>query len=403
MSIAALDGVRIIELGEGISASFCTRLLSDYGASVLKVENPKHGDLTRHWGPYPGDKPHMEKSGTFHVLNAGKQSITLDISQPEGHELLLKLLADADLLVENNSPMKMREWGLDYDSLVNYFPRLIMVSITPFGQTGPYTNWKGHDLNIFHMTAAGSRYCGSPDSEPLEHGTFSADYFGGYVASTWALASLFSQDERGGDHIDISCAEAVTALFTGCQNIGDFAQNGTINKRTGVGMSLAAPATILPCRDGHVWMMALETAQWKGLVRAMGDPDWAKIDLFDSMFTRAQNSDLIYEMMTEWTSNLSKQEIMDRCQENGCPSTAVYTVSDAVELSHLKERGYFIELPHAALGSIRIPGAPVFLPNAPGSPSHAAPLHGEHNTQILCDRLGLNTKQLIMLKEKGII
>ncbi|MCG3169897.1 MAG: Succinyl-CoA--L-malate CoA-transferase beta subunit [Pseudomonadales bacterium] len=403
MSIAALDGVRVIELGAGISAAFCARVLADYGASVLKIEPPDGGDLVRHWGPFPGDTPHPEKSGTFLALNAGKRSITLDVGSPQGRELLFELLADADVLVENNPPARMRDWGLDYDALAGRFPRLIMVSITPFGQTGPYADWKGYDLNAFHLTAAGSRYCGAPDREPLEHGTFSADYYGGYVGATWALASLFAQDELGGEHLDVSCAEAIAASFTGCQNIGDFAQNGTIAKRTGVGMALAAPATILPCRDGHVWMMALETAQWKGLVHAMGDPEWARLELFDSMFTRAQNADLIYAMMTEWTAGLGKQEIMDLCQANGCPSTAVYTIGDAGSLAHLHERGYFARPEHPLLGQVRILGAPVHVPESPGGPASAAPLLGQHNSEIYRDRLGLDDTRLAALHARGIV
>lgn len=403
MNIAALDGVRIIELGEGVAAAFCSRILADYGASVLKIETPLDGDLTRQWGPFPADEPHLEKSGTFQVLNAGKHSITLDLSRPQGRELLLELLAETDLLIENNPPAKMREWGLDYDSLVNRFPRLIMVSITPYGQTGPCADWKGYDLNAYHLTAAASRYCGTPDREPLEHGTFSAEYYGGYVAATWALASLFAQDELGGEHIDVSCAEAIAASFTGCQNIGDFVLNGTINKRTGIGMSLGAPATILPCRDGHIWMMALETAQWRGLVKAMGDPEWAQLDLFDNMFERARNSDLIYAMMTEWTLAHDKQEIMDLCQANGCPSTAVYTIDDVATLRHLHERGSFAELAHPVLGMVRTLGAPVRLPDAPGGPRHAAPMLGEHNDEVFRGRLQLDAARLALLRAEGVL
>lgn len=403
LSISALTGVRVIEIGQGVSAAFCARVLADYGASVLKIEHPEGGDATRGWGPFPKDEPHPEKSGTFFALNAGKRSITLDMGSEHGRELLFELLADADLLVENNSPARMREWGLDYETLSARFPRLIMVSITPFGQTGPYADWKGHDLNAYHLTAAGSRYCGKPDLEPLEHGAFSADYFGGYVAVTWALASLFAQDELGGEHIDVSCAEAIVATFTGCQNIADHVLNGTIAKRTGVGMALGAPATILPCRNGYVWMMALETSQWKGLVRAMGNPEWAQVELFDSMFSRAQNADLIYSMMREWTAGLDKQQIMDLCQANGCPSTAVYTIEDAASLEHLKQRSYFKELEHPALGTIRTLGAPIHLPDAPGGATRAAPLLGEHNGETYRNRLEIDDSRLEALRADGVI
>ena len=403
MAIAALKGVRVIELGEGISAAFCAKLLSDYGAEVTKIEKPAIGDITRHWGPYPKDKAHIEKSGTYFNLNTNKKSITLNLDTERGRELLLSLIKDIDVLVENNQPQQMKDWGLDYDTLEKINPNLIMVSITPYGQTGPYANWKAYDLNAFHLTGVGSRYCGRQGEAPLEHGTQSADYYGAYTASTWALASIFAQDSCGGEHIDVSCAESIAATFVGGQNIGGFAQDGASGSRTGVGMPLAAPATILPCKDGFVWMLALETGQWKGLVNAMGNPDWAQLDIFDDMFTRAQNSDLIYEMMIAWTNEHTKQEIMDMCQENNCPSTAVYTVADAADHQHMQDRHYIVELEHPVIGQVKTLGAPVRIPDAPGGPNQPAPLLGQDNNAVYSKKLGLSETDIQELLNNGII
>ncbi len=403
MAIAALEGVRVVELGEGVSAAFCAKLFGDYGAEVIKIEKPAAGDITRHWGPYPDDIPHPEKSGTFFTLNTNKQSVTLDIDTAKGRELLVSLISQADVLIENNMPRQMKEWGLDYASLSKLAPKLIMISITPFGQTGPYANWKAYDLNTFHLTGAGSRYCGRQGEAPLEHGTYSAEYYGAYVAATWGLASVFAQDETGGEHIDVSCAEAIAATFVGGQNIGGFAQDGVFGSRTGVGMPLAAPATILPCKDGFVWMLALEAAQWHGLVNAMGNPDWAKLEMFDDMFTRAQNSDLIYSMMIEWTMQHSKQDIMDMCQENNCPSTAVYDIQDAAEHPHMQDRNYVVELEHPVIGRVRDLGAPVRIPDCPGGPTTAAPLLGQDNETIYREKLGLSETQYRDLQSAGVI
>ena len=403
MAIAALEGVRVIELGEGVSAAFCAKLFADYGAEVIKIEKPAAGDTTRHWGPYPDDIPHPEKSGTFFTLNTNKQSVTLDIDTEKGRELLLSLISKADVLIENNMPRQMKDRGLDYASLSKLAPRLIMISITPFGQTGPYADWKAYDLNTFHLTGAGSRYCGRQGEAPLEHGTYSAEYYGAYVAATWGLASVFAQDDIGGEHIDVSCAEAIAATFVGGQNIGGYAQDGVFGSRTGVGMPLAAPATILPCKDGHVWMLALETAQWRGLVNAMGNPDWAQLEMFDDMFTRAQNSDLIYSMMIEWTMQHSKQEIMDMCQQNNCPSTAVYNIQDAAEHPHMRDRNYVVELEHPVIGRVRSLGAPVRIPDCPGGPTTAAPLLGQHNDAIYREKLGLSATEYSELVSSGVI
>jgi len=385
--VGALEGVRVVELGQGVSAPFCAKLLADYGAEVIKVEPPSRGDVSRSWGPFPGDEPHPEKSGLFFSLNTNKRSVTLDPSSEQDRELLLGLLARADAFVENGRPAQMREWGLDHSSLRDRFPKLLTISITPFGQTGPYADWKGCDLNAFHLSGAGSRYCGRPDEAPLEQGTFAADYFGGYVAATWGLASLFTEGECRAEHIDVACSEAIAALFVGAQNIGLYAQNGIFGKRSGIGLPLAAPATILPCKDGYVWMIALEVGQWRGLVRAMGNPDWAQLEMFDDMSVRAENADLIYSMMKEWMAELTKQEVMDLCQANAVPSTAVYTVQDIAELPHMLDRDFFAELEHPLMGRVRTLGAPVLLPESPAGPRRAAPLLGEHNDEILTEEL----------------
>ncbi|MBW2417418.1 MAG: CoA transferase [Deltaproteobacteria bacterium] len=386
-SIGALEGVRVVELGQGVSAPFCAKLLGDYGAEVIKVELPGEGDVTRSWGPFPGDEPHPEKSGTFFNLNTNKRSVTLDPGSAQGRELLLRLLERADAFVENNLPAQMREWGLDPESLHARFPKLVTISVTPFGQTGPYSDWKGCDLNAFHLSGAGSRYCGYPDQPPLEQGTFAADYFGGYVAATWGLGSLFAEGEDRGEHIDVSCAEAIAALFVGSQNIGGYAQDGVFGLRSGTGMPLAAPATILPCKDGYVWMIALEVGQWHGLVRAMGNPDWAQLEMFDDMMVRAQNADLIYPMIEEWGKDKTKQEIMDLCQANAVPSAAVYTVEDMAGLPHMADRDFFVDLEHPLMGKVRTLGAPVLLPASPAGPRRAAPLLGEHDDEILTEEL----------------
>ncbi len=183
----------------------------------------------------------------------------------------------------------------------------------------------------------------------------------------------------------MSCAEAIAATFVGGQNIGGFAQDGVFGRRTGVGMPLGAPATIVPCKDGHVWMLALEPGQWNGLAQVMGNPDWMQLEMFQDMFTRAENADAIYPLIEAWTGEHCKKEIMERCQEAGCPVTAVFDVAEAAEHPHLAERGYLVALEHAELGRFRDLGAPFKLPDSPGGPSRAAPLLGQHDAEVLGD------------------
>jgi crotonobetainyl-CoA:carnitine CoA-transferase CaiB-like acyl-CoA transferase len=404
MPEGALEGIRVVELGQGVSAAFCAKLFGDYGADIVKIEPPGGGDLTRRWGPFPGDRPHPEKSGLFFFLNTNKRAVTLDAGTPDGREILLKLLRQADVLVENNRPQQMRDWGLDYAALAEVNPELVMISITPFGQTGPYADWKGHDLNAYHLSGSSNRYCGRPGEAPLEHGTFSAEFFGAYAAATWGLAAVYGRGRAGGgQQLDVSCAEAVAALFVGAQNIGGYAQDGVFEKRTGVGMPLGAPATIVPCKDGYVWMMALEPGQWNGLCKAMGDPEWAQVDLFQDMFSRGQNADVIYPLIEEWTREHSKWEVMELCQANGCPTTAVFTVAEACDHPHAQDRGYVVKLEHPEMGSVRTMGAPVRLPESLGGPQQPAPLLGQHNAEIYGSQLGMGDAELERLRGAGII
>ncbi len=379
----ALDGIRVIELGEGVSAAYCARLFADFGADVVKIEDP-HGDVARAWGPFPGDTPDPEKSGLFVFLNTNKRGIALDLASQDGRAALQRLLAGADLLVENLPLERARELGLDGDALQRAHPELVHVALSPFGRSGPYAGWKGYDLNAYHLTAAGHRYCGRPGEAPLEHGTFSAEFFGAAAAAAWGLAAVLGRARvGGGQQLDVSCAEAIAAVFVGGQNIGALAQDGKWEHRTGVGMPLGAPATILPCRDGHVWMLALEAGQWNGLRRVMGDPDWAQAEMFQDMFARAQNADLIYPLLEEWTLQHGKWEIMERCQAEGVPVTAVFSVQEAAEQPHLRARRHFVDIEHPKLGRVRHLGAPFRLPASPGGPARPAPGLGQHTREVL--------------------
>lgn len=380
----ALEDLRVIDLGEGVASAFCSRLFADYGAEVIKLEPPDTGDVSRSWGPFPGDRPDLEASGTFFFLNTNKRSVALDPGSAEGRATFLDLAKHADLLVESQPLARLRSWNLEPAMLSEINPDLIVLSLSPFGRTGPYAEWLGYDLNAFHFSGAGSRYCGERDRPPLQHGTFSAEFFAAYAGAAWALAALLGREAAGGgQHLDVSYAEVVAALFTGAQNIGGYAQDGVFERRAGSGRGLALPATIAPCRDGHVWLIALEPAQWDGLRAAMGDPEWARPDAFRDMFERARNADLIEPRLREWTRQHTKQEIMDLCQAHGVPTTAVYTVGEAAEHPHIWERGYRVELEHPVLGTTSTIGPPLRLPDSPGGPRTAAPLLGQHSEAVL--------------------
>jgi crotonobetainyl-CoA:carnitine CoA-transferase CaiB-like acyl-CoA transferase len=400
----ALAAFRVLDLGEGVAAAYCSRLFADFGADVIKVERPGGGDPTRRWGPFPGDVADPEKSGLFAFLNTNKRGISLDLERAGGRALLDRLAARADLVIEDLPARRARALDIAWPALARANADLVQVSITPYGRTGPYAEWNGHDLNAYHLSAAGHRYCGRPGEAPLEHGTFAAEFFGAAAGATWGLAAALGRARAGGGQlVDVSCAEVIAAVFVGGQNVGAYAQDGAWERRTGVGMPLGAPATIMPCKDGHVWMLALEPHQWDGLVRVMGDPEWARAELFRDMFERARNADVIYPLLEEWTLARSKWEIMDQCQANGVPVAAVFDVAEAAEHPQQRERGYFVEVVHPRLGRVRHMGAPFKLPACPGGPARPAPLAGQHTDEVLREWAGASADECRHLRAAGVV
>lgn len=404
MAHGALHGIRVIELGQMISAPFCARLFADYGADVVKIEPPK-GELARQMGPYPDHKPDPEKSGLYFTLNTNKRAITLDHTQKSGQELLLKLIADADVLIENYQPAEMKQWGLDYATLETINPKLVMISITPFGQTGPYASWKGYDLNAFHLAGIGSCYVGDPDREPLKPGTYLADYFGGTTGATYGMAAVFGRDVVGsGQQVDVSCADVLFATITGAIDFGRYELTGEERSRTGKGSNISSPSGIFPCKDGHVWMFAADPAHWAGLVNCMGNPEWAVDPAWaDPMVRGEQHSEEIEKGLTKWMADKGKMELMDLFQSNNVASTAIMTPTELVSHPHLPARGFFHNISHPELGEITDIGAPFQMKESPPTPPHAAPTLGQHNEEIFCGRLGLDAETMSNLRAQGVI
>ena len=305
-----LEGLTVVELGDRVAAPYCGRLFAESGARVVKIESPT-GDLARGWGPFPGDRPDREQGGLFHFLNADKESVVLDLEQAADRDQLHALLATADLLIESLRPGELARLGLDPARLAEINSDLVVVSLSPFGQTGPYRDWKAYDHNAYHISGSGHRYCGRPGDAPLEQGTFLADFYGALAGAAWGLAAVYGRDVAGGgQQLDVSTAELLATTLVGGWNVPGFRRHGYINTRTGIGLS-GAPASILKCNDGHAWVFALEPGQWKGLAKVMGDPEWMSLELFDDVWKRGAERDVVYPLLEEWTRTRSKWEVME--------------------------------------------------------------------------------------------
>ena len=388
-----LPGVRVLDVGQGISGPYCAKILAQMGAEVIKVEPPE-GDSARRTGPFPGDSPHPEKSGLFLATNANKQGITLDLSSSDGAAAFRKLAAGADIVIENPPPDVLEGHGLGYESLKNANPGLVFTSITPFGNRGPYKDFKATDLVLYHMSGHAHGMLGAvkePDSDPpIRAGGHQAELVGGMAAATATLMALYRKRMTGqGSRIDISSFEAmVTQLISGLANsaYGRPAPPRDLAKveEAAIGGMVGAIGGILLCNDGYVAISPREDAQWERWLQVMGGPPWATDERYATRDARQRNSPSLWKLLSDWSINHSKHEIARMGQEQRVPCFPVNTVQDLLSDEHLAHRGFFVEMEHPVAGVLRYPGAAYRFSNSQlPLTERPAPLLGEHNREIL--------------------
>jgi CoA:oxalate CoA-transferase len=401
MPKTALGGVKVVELCQLAAGPYCTKLLSDLGAEVIKIE-PPDGDRARSLPPFFHDEPDPEGSGLFLYLNTNKLGITLNIHTTTGKDIFLELVKDADILVEDNAPGELTELGLDYTSLKAANPRLIMASITPFGQTGPYCDYKAHHLNIFHgsgegyLTPGGVENMGRP---PLKVGNIVGDYDSGLNAAIAILAALYRRRRTGnGQYIDISKQESVMSLNR--LDMPRWANEDEVITRAKLGVPYGGA---LPCRDGYTVFVTWEVEQWDKLVDFMGNPEWTRDDKFKDYASRYEHGELINALLTEWLVDHDKEDLYHQGQAAGVPFAMVLTPKDLVDSTQLEERGFFTEVEHPKTGKIRYPSVPYKFSETPCQIQRPAPLLGEHNEEILTHRLGYGKEELSRLGMAGVI
>lgn len=403
MSNQALSDLRVVEWGEGVCAPFCTKLMADLGAEVIKVESPVPGDELRSYGPFPNDIPDPESSGLFLYLNTNKLGITLDPLLPTGREILLKLLGQADLFVESQPPRLMEQAGLDFRALREVNPNLIVTSITPFGQTGPYRDWKGYDLTCAALGGISSAI-GYPDREPLTPPLFQTGYQGGLQGAIASMIALFQRDLTGrGAHVDLSQVESWATFHVGV-GAQTFLSDERVRKRSGHrALHRPFPDEVLPCKDGYVCVDAPQNRQWRRLLEVMGNPAWASDPIFhDRVETAERYGEKADGYLTEWLMQHTKEEVFRLCQESRVPAAPVRTVAEIMEDAQLEARGHFAEVDHGGR-RLRYPGACYQMSETPAAINRPAPRLGEHNEEILCRRLGYPAGDLADLRRAGVI
>ena len=308
-----LAGVGVVELSEGIAGPYMGRLLAGLGAEVTKVE-PLRGDCSRRAGPFPGGAPHRERSGLFLYLNTSKRGVTLDLGTATGQDLLLRLAERADVVVESFRPGILEEMGLGYDALRRANQRVVLTSITPFGQDGPYSRMLGEELTLYAMSGL-MHLTGEPEEEPLKEGPAVTQYGAGQMALVGTLAALWEAEATGeGQHVDVSMAENNTAILENA--VAAYSYTGRMVPRTGNRGYGRAAWGIYPCRDGFVGVIAGPDRRWPAMVELtgiaeLGDPRFA------SRRGRLDYADEIDAYLMPWMLEHDKEDIFTRAQELG--------------------------------------------------------------------------------------
>ncbi|MFH1484428.1 MAG: CoA transferase [Chloroflexota bacterium] len=404
MSNGALAGLKVVEWGNFISAAYCTKLMADFGADVIKIEEPLVGDEARHHGPFLHDFPHPERSGLFLFLNTNKLGITLNVKSATGKEIFKRLIKDADILVENNPPKLVKGLGLDYGTVSKINPRLVVASITPYGQTGPYKDYKAYDLN---SSAAGGLSCGIgySGSSPLVLPLSQCHYQGALGGACASLLAIVARDVTGkGQHADVSEAEVCATLQVGTY-MPQYIFYGVVGMRTGHRGGLGRyPTGILPCEDGYVCITAPRVDQWIRFTELMGSPEWAKNPRYrDRRAMQEEYPDEADALLAPWLTSHTKADIFESGQGHRVPLAPVNTVAEVVNDSHLRTRGFFVEFERAEVGKLKYPGAPYKMSKTPWRIERPAPLIGEHNEEVYCNRLGYSREELAWLRRGGIV
>jgi formyl-CoA transferase len=372
-----LEGIRVLEVGTFVSAPYCGRLFAGYGADVIKVE-PPGGDIARAHGPFKNGMPDPETSALFLYLNTGKQSVELDLGAQAGRDALLRLAVDADVLIENYRPGDARALGLDYERLRAVNPRLVVVSITAYGQEGPYAEYHSNNLIAFAM--GGQMFLtGDPDKSPVKNGGYQADYQGGLNAFSAANLALLAAERDGeGQHVDISVQHCMAPILEA--GIPFYAYNGLwLGNRRGNLMS--SSMAIYPCLDGQIGVHVM-ARNWPNFAEATGHPEWLEDERYATAESRREHDGELMAELIGWAAGLSKKEAYALGGEYRAPITFIHTMQDLLDSPQLAARGFLRRIEHPVAGEATYPGPPWWMgPEA--WRDGRAPLLGEHTDAVL--------------------
>ena len=395
---APLDDVRVIEIGQLLAGPFCGQLLGDFGAEVIKLEDPGKGDPMRQWGR---EKPHG-KSLWWPVVARNKKSVTLNLRTDAGQDLLRRLVAGADVLLENFRPGTLERWGLAPEQLWEINPRLVVTRVTGFGQSGPYAPRAGY--GSIGEAMGGIRYVtGDPDRQPSRAGVSLGDSLAATYAALGTLVALHQRDRSGrGQVVDSAIYEAVLAMMESL--VPEWQVAGYQRERTGAVLPNVAPSNVYPTADGETVLIAAnQDTVFRRLAEAMGRPELADDERYATHGARGVSMAELDELIAEWTAGHEADPLLELLAEQGVPAGRTYRARDMLADPHFAARESIVRVPHPQFGELAMQNVFPRLSETPGRVRHPGPELGEHNDDVYRDLLGLSDDELEKLRADGVV
>lgn len=392
-----LDGITVLELGVLIAGPFCGQLLGDFGAEIIKIEDPKTGDPMRNWGQVRPDGHSVH----WAVISRNKKSVGLNLRTEDGQQIVRDLVKDADVVLENFKPGTMEKWGLGYDVLSSINPGIIMTRVSGYGQTGPYSTKAGYASVGEAM--GGIRYViGEPDRLPSRAGISLGDSLAGTFATLGTLMALHHRNATGrGQVVDSSIYESVFAMMESL--IPEYQFGNHIRERTGSYLPGVAPSNIYTCADGMIIIAANQDAIFGRLARVMGQPELAGNERYATHVARGTNQAELDAIINVWTGGLTAAEVQAKCDEESVACSPIYRAPEILEDDHFKAREAIISRLHPILGDFKMQNTFPKLSETPGDVTSMAPGLGEHTEEVLRDRLGKSAEDIASLRSGNII
>jgi formyl-CoA transferase len=393
----ALADLRVLELGTLIAGPFCGQLLGDMGAEVIKIEAPGQGDPMRHWGPQARGEP----SVWWPVIGRNKKAITLDLRQPDGQSLFKELARKSDVVVENFRPGTLEKWNCGWEDLSQLNPRLILVRISGYGQTGPYAQRPGY--GGIGEAMGGLRYIvGEPDRPPSRVGISIGDSLAAVHACMGTLAALHHRARTGaGQVIDAAIYESVLNMMESL--VTEFDQLGHVRERSGPILPRIAPSNVYPTRDGIVMIGANQDTVFTRLAASMGQPGLAADVRFADHQARGAHQQELDTIIAQWTATMATSALLALLEEHAVPSGLIYRTADMLDDPHFIAREAIVSTSHPHFGTLRMQNVAPRLSGSPSSVRTPAPEMGQHNEEIYERLLGLDSAAMSRYRAMGVI